>query len=129
MLLLSGVDNCALCAYTREEGAIVSMYGLPRALGMRTLCIQNHTKQTDKQYLSKRCAPIPQISTQVLSIHHRDVSKVTSISTPQAFANQSQLLEFLGRAEWSQHSALVLPCGGEQEVRTAPRASAVDNTL
>lgn len=67
----------------------------------------------------------PQISTQVLSIHHRDVSKVTSIATPQAFANRSQLLEFLGKAEWTH---ILFQCrlhGGGQEAGAAQQEGTV----
>lgn len=80
------------CVYT-----VVSVCEPPRVLGMRALCIQNSTKQMHKTtlcfspfYSSLRCL------------------QGNFNLNPQAFANQSQLLEFLGRAEWGQDSDVAL---------------------
>jgi hypothetical protein len=111
-MFLSGVDNCALGVYTQEGHAIVSVYGLPVALGIKALFIQHSTKQIDKHCLSKCCVSVSRFPLQfvpfIFSLH-LDVSKVTSISTLQTFANWDHLLEFLERVEESHLSALVLP--------------------
>lgn len=82
----AAVGTMCLCSW---EGCSCDCVTPPEFQAQEHWPFKKPHKANTRAKLSKCCASVPQISAQPLSIHHRDVSKVTLISTPQAFANQS----------------------------------------
>lgn len=109
MILLSGVDNCALCVHAHREGAVVNLCGAPEDLGMRAPCFENSTKAISLTCLpAMLCFGPPDFHSSPFHLSALRRFQGASISTPRPLKMWRLVSEFLGRAEWSQHSTPVL---------------------